>query len=231
MKVAAMRFVVAAIVGALAGLAIWVRIGSLSRAEPLQVIAASAVIFSSVYFVWTVSWRQRGERPENQVARWNRNAHSLLGWILLAMANLLAIGYLAKPAMPYRPADLDELGAAVLSHVLSQFPTREIIYIRFESKTDPPAKVLSQLGAQYPTLRLAPWSARPQHDDGCQAVEGTFPVGSCGKDNFVAVSSVSLVFWHVAVVDLQTQACRGSAVVFRGMSSWHVISSRWQICV
>lgn len=196
-------------------------------AEPLTIIAAFIVVLAPAYAVWQIDWATR--ESHEHLIRWKQRFHSGLGWILLSVVSLLAVGYLAKPSEPYDGDEIDSVTLAVLMYALdrsNQGGESETLYIRIGQNGDPSPELLAKLTEKQPALRLVPWSKRSNGDPECRARDGKNPLGRCGEDDFIAIDDVSLPFWRVARVGLRTLTCGSSVTAVKGMDGWSAISER-----
>jgi hypothetical protein len=46
----------------------------------------------------------------------------------------------------------------------------------------------------------------------------------------INISGVQYPLWHVSIVDYNTDACRGYALLAKGAREWHVVHNELEIC-
>ena len=85
---------------------------------------------------------------------------------------------------------------------------------------------LEELQKKYPAIGLRSWNERPG-DPGCGASTGTYIVGPCSRDDFVAVGEIEFPLWRTAQIHIGVfnGGCR--MLLVKVGNRWRVLSEEW----
>jgi|CXWL01.1.fsa_nt_gi hypothetical protein len=187
-------------------------------------ILASGALF--IYFALYIGLRLLD--PESQPrASAMRRVHWHLGWALIAVSILTAIGYLASPDA-INPRDSEKIDAAVLHSMLhSSFwlsdSGPQVMSITLEDTEPPSPQLLASLQAQKPGMVFRSW---PVHT----AVE-TPATTAPAPDDYLFVARIRWPLWRVAAVRAGNNACVSEFMLIKVVDDWHVIGSDGLWCI
>lgn len=114
--------------------------------------------------------------------------------------------------------DMLEVLTVVADAPLSRFPSGSVVYV----KSDLGPLLLERLRLKHPSLRLMPYSERPEDD--CIARERGS--ASCQRDDFVKLEVLSSPARATMLVAVGTSRTFGQVLVFQFLGRWRVLIDR-----
>lgn len=183
-------------------------------------IAVALIFTIALYVSWTLCWNIASHK-DSTINRMNRWIHVRLGWALLLMIVLFAIGYRGATN---DGSEVDQATFVAMRELLSNnISSDEVIYVRVHD-ADPPDGWLDKLQSAIPTKKLRPWSQRPQDVRAHELQTGEVCLMVCKDDNFLSVNYSEMPLWRVAEVRFGTAASWGGMLLIKIGHDWRVLT-------
>jgi hypothetical protein len=150
-------------------------------------------------------------------------AAALIGAFIAGIAAAALALYVSLQAAPgvIMADDMADALAAAAEPYLSRFPAGSVVYV----KSSLGAAFLERLQAGHSTLRLMPFSARPQ-DSGCGPGRSAIPAAPCDRNDFLKLEVLSSLTPGTMLVAIGTSNTYGQALLLRLWSRWRVLVHR-----
>ncbi len=151
----------------------------------------------------------------------------ILGGMLTLFVFLLVVMRLAAP-WPVRVEEVQQAEVAAVMKILrASYQNAHSIYLSVDGH-NPDESMLKTLHINFPNLHINSIKEQSNTNNHCNIpTEEIIPMGTCESDNFLQIRFLTMPFWRVGLVNINTAACRNEFTLFKGLSSWHVISYRW----